>query len=110
MVEASSLGLANALTDEERSLDLLYPRIERSKHFHRLRYSQADIANIIVRQISAQIARQVIRTAQQAVGFYLFSYFTSHQPEFQGVDRSSDLRSMSDAELLSFVESKMWDP
>jgi malate dehydrogenase (oxaloacetate-decarboxylating)(NADP+) len=30
MVEASSLGLADALTDEERSLGLLYPRIERS--------------------------------------------------------------------------------
>ncbi len=31
MVEASSLGLANALTPEERSLDLIYPKIERSK-------------------------------------------------------------------------------
>ena len=30
MVEASSLGLANSLTNEERSLGLLYPRIERS--------------------------------------------------------------------------------
>jgi malic enzyme len=31
MVEASSLGLANSLTAEERALGLLYPRIERSK-------------------------------------------------------------------------------
>jgi malate dehydrogenase (oxaloacetate-decarboxylating)(NADP+) len=31
MVEASSLGLANALTAEEHSMGLLYPRIERSK-------------------------------------------------------------------------------
>lgn len=31
MVEASSLGLANSLNAEERSLGLLYPRIERSK-------------------------------------------------------------------------------
>lgn len=30
MVEASSLGLADSLTDEERSLGLIYPRIERS--------------------------------------------------------------------------------
>ena len=30
MVEASSLGLAHALTDEEHSLGLLYPRVERS--------------------------------------------------------------------------------
>jgi len=33
MVEASSLGLADSLTDEERSLGLLYPRIERSTSF-----------------------------------------------------------------------------
>lgn len=31
MVEASSLGLAESLTPDERSVDLLYPRIERSK-------------------------------------------------------------------------------
>ena len=30
MVEASSLGLADSLTDEERAQGLLYPRIERS--------------------------------------------------------------------------------
>ena len=29
MVEASSLGLANALTPDERAQDLIYPRIER---------------------------------------------------------------------------------
>jgi len=75
MVEASSLGLAGALTPEEHSLGLLYPRIER------------------IRQISAHIARQVIRAAQQA-----------------GVDRSPDLRSLSDEKLLEFVESKMWIP
>lgn len=33
MVEAASLGLADSLTDEERALGLLYPRIERSKAF-----------------------------------------------------------------------------
>ncbi|OJT05141.1 NADP-dependent malic enzyme [Trametes pubescens] len=75
MVEASSLGLANALTEDERAYDLLYPRVER------------------IREISAQIALSVIRAAQKA-----------------GVDRSSDLRKMSDAELLAFVQSKMWNP
>ncbi|KAI0363682.1 malic enzyme [Pilatotrama ljubarskyi] len=75
MVEASSLGLANALTPEERAQDLLYPRIER------------------IREISAQIALSVIRAAQKA-----------------GVDRSIDLRSMSDSELLAFVQSRMWNP
>ncbi|KAG5350513.1 hypothetical protein C0989_010729 [Termitomyces sp. Mn162] len=47
MVEASSLGLAGSLTEEERSIGLLYPRIER------------------IREISAQIATQVIRAAQK---------------------------------------------
>lgn len=75
MVEACSLSLSNSLTPEERSLDLLYPRVER------------------IREISAQIARDVIRAAQKA-----------------GVDRSPDLRTMSDAELLAFVKRKMWNP
>lgn len=49
MVEACSLSLSNSLTPEERSLDLLYPRVER------------------IREISAHIARDVIRAAQKAV-------------------------------------------
>jgi len=48
MVEASSLALANSLTDEERSLQLLYPRLDR------------------IREISVHIAARVIRTAQEA--------------------------------------------
>lgn len=48
MVEASSLGLADSLTEDEIALDLLYPRIER------------------IREISAQIAMTVIRAAQKA--------------------------------------------
>ncbi|KAF8829324.1 hypothetical protein HHX47_DHR3000491 [Lentinula edodes] len=75
MVEASSLGLAESLTPDERSVDLLYPRIER------------------IREIGAFIAKEVIRASQNA-----------------GVDRSPDLRSMSDEELLAFVYSKMWSP
>lgn len=36
MVEASSLGLADSLTPEEREMGLLYPRIERSAHISSL--------------------------------------------------------------------------
>ncbi|KAI0941981.1 hypothetical protein AcW1_009680 [Taiwanofungus camphoratus] len=75
MVEASSLGLADSLTEEERAQDLIYPRIER------------------IRDISAQIACSVIRCAQR-----------------EGVDRSTDLRQVSDAELLQFVKSRSWNP
>ncbi|PIL23156.1 hypothetical protein GSI_14465 [Ganoderma sinense ZZ0214-1] len=75
MVEASSLGLADALTADERAADLLYPRIER------------------IREISGAIALAVIRAAQKA-----------------GVDRSPDLRTKSDAEVLAFVREHMWNP
>ncbi|KAJ7785358.1 hypothetical protein DFH07DRAFT_787614 [Mycena maculata] len=75
MVEASSLGLANSLTQEEEEAGLLYPQIER------------------IREISAGISMQVIRAAQAA-----------------NVDRHVELRSMSDPELLAFVNSKMWNP
>ena len=50
MVEASAIGLANCLTPEEHELELVYPRIER------------------IRDISADIAVQVIRASQKAVG------------------------------------------
>ncbi|KAF7344406.1 Malic enzyme [Mycena sanguinolenta] len=75
MVEASSLGLANSLTPQEEAMGLLYPAIDR------------------IREISAGIAMQVIRSAQDA-----------------GVDRHPELRAMSDSELLAFVNSKMWNP
>ncbi|KAJ6603408.1 malic enzyme [Mycena vulgaris] len=48
MVEAAALGLANALTVDERTAGLLYPRIER------------------IRAISTIIATSVIRAAQHA--------------------------------------------
>ena len=49
MVEASSFGLADSLTQDERDSDLLYPRLER------------------IREISAFIATRVIRKAQEEV-------------------------------------------
>lgn len=75
MVEAASLGLANTLSDKERALDLLYPQVER------------------IREISAYIAKEVIRAAQQA-----------------NVDQSELLRSMDDVQLLGFIKTKMWNP
>jgi malate dehydrogenase (oxaloacetate-decarboxylating)(NADP+) len=75
MVEASSLGLADSLEEDERDSDLLYPRLNR------------------IREISAYIAMRVIRKAQE-----------------EGVDRNSDLRSLGDVQLLTYVTSKMWNP
>ena len=46
-----------------------------------------------IREISGDIALAVIRAAQKA-----------------GVDRSPDLRTKSDAELLAFVQERMWNP
>lgn len=74
MVEASSLGLAHSLTKDEEDDELVYPRIER------------------IREISAQIAFDVIRAAQKA-----------------GVSRNVSLKDMSDEELKSWVASKMWN-
>jgi Malic enzyme, NAD binding domain len=54
MVEASSLGLADSLNNEERDLDLLYPHLDR------------------IREISAFIATRVIRKAQEEVGAEFF--------------------------------------
>ena len=49
MVEASSLGLADSLSEDERDSELLYPRLNR------------------IREISAYIAMRVIRKAQDEV-------------------------------------------
>ena len=54
MVEASSLGLAESLNEEERNLELLYPRLNR------------------IREISAFIATRVIRKAQDEVRDHIF--------------------------------------
>ena len=94
MVEASSLGLADSLTEEEREFDLLYPRLER------------------IREISAFIAMRVIRKAQAEVhGVHTSRIFPRVLIYcFQGVDRQTDLRKLSDDELLRHVVSKMWSP
>jgi len=74
MVEASSLGLAHSLTKDEEDNGLVYPRIER------------------IREISAQIAVDVIRAAQKA-----------------GVSHNAVLKGKSDEDLKKWVVSKMWN-
>lgn len=66
MVEASSLGLAHALTEEEHSLGLLYPRIERSKvsllflisHLTLTSFQFAKSAPSLRRKLSAQLKKR----------------------------------------------------
>ena len=93
MVEASSFGLADSLTQEERDSDLLYPRLER------------------IREISAFIATRVIRKAQEEVSNQ-FSHDNGRTYGWiiQGVDRNGDLRFLTDEQLLAYVTSKMWNP
>jgi malate dehydrogenase (oxaloacetate-decarboxylating)(NADP+) len=93
MVEASSLGLADSLNEDERDSELLYPRLNR------------------IREISAYIAMRVVRKAQEEVrNAILHTQFESYRRVIQGVDRNSDLRSLSEAQLLTYVKSKMWNP
>jgi len=94
MVEASSLGLADSLNEDERASDLLYPRLER------------------IREISVFIATRVIRKAQEEVRHQILhnKHLTSPISFHQGVDRNSDLRPLSDTQLLAYVTSKMWNP
>ena len=74
MVEAASLGLTHSLTKDEEDDGLVYPRIER------------------IREISAQIAVDVIRAAQKA-----------------GVSHNAALKDKSDDDLEKWVVSKMWN-
>ena len=61
MVEASALALAKSLTDDERALEMVYPRVER------------------IREISALIATCVIRAAQKDVSCHLI---LENKPDF----------------------------
>ncbi|KAF8483826.1 malic enzyme [Russula ochroleuca] len=93
MVEASSLGLADSLDEDERDSELLYPRLNR------------------IREISAYIAMRVIRKAQEEVRDPNYAYnIEAYRRAIQGVDRNSALRSLGDAQLLTYVTSKMWNP
>ncbi|KAF7426262.1 hypothetical protein PC9H_008630 [Pleurotus ostreatus] len=85
------LSRASSVTDsmvEASSLGLANS-LTPEEHAMGLLYPQVER----IREISVAIATSVIRAAQKA-----------------GVDRSPDLRSMSDADLATFVASKMWQP
>jgi len=75
MIYASGEALPSMITEEEKQLALLYP----------------DIARI--REVSARVARYVIRAAQQ-----------------DNVDRLHHLRDMTDDHLESWIKDKMYDP
>jgi malate dehydrogenase (oxaloacetate-decarboxylating)(NADP+) len=110
MVEASSLGLADSLTDEEVALGLLYPRIERSTLHAVFVHHLLIMLVCLVREISADIAKEVIRKAQKAVMFPCLLLPGQFLRSCQGVDRSPDLQTMNDHELLNYINRKMWKP
>lgn len=94
MVEAASLGLADSLVPGELAADLIYPRIER------------------IRTISVRIACNVIRAAQKEVHscIYMFYRVAADCASLKGVDRSIDLRTMSEDDLMAWIKKKMWSP
>ena len=64
-----------------------------------------------VREISADIAKQVIRDAQRAVRLSSPTViFNTSEFAKQGVDRSIELRSMNDTQLIAYIMRKMWNP
>jgi len=75
MIEQASIALSESLTQEEKSSDLIYPRLAR------------------IRDISAQVALTVIRTAQA-----------------DNVDQNSPLRSLSNEALLDYIKARQWQP
>ncbi|KAF8221039.1 malate dehydrogenase [Tricholoma matsutake] len=75
MVEQASIALSSSLTPEEKSSDLVYPRLVR------------------IRDISAQVALAVIRTAQA-----------------DNMDDNTALRKLSNEALLDYVKKEQWFP
>jgi malate dehydrogenase (oxaloacetate-decarboxylating)(NADP+) len=75
MILTASESLASCVTEEEFSRGLLYPDVSR------------------IRNVSLEIARDVMRTAQK-----------------DGVDGNKDLRSLNDEELMAFIKSKTYNP
>lgn len=75
MILAASESLANCVTEEEFSRGLLYPDVSR------------------IRQVSLDIARDVIRTAQK-----------------DGVDAKKELRQLSDGQLDAYIKKEIYNP
>jgi len=94
MVEQASIALSASLTQEEKDVDLVYPRLIR------------------IREISARIAVAVIRAAQTDVSGRLNLVVDSGIDIFfsKGVDESTFFRDLPDDALLETVKSKQWHP
>lgn len=75
MIYASGRALPTMITQEEADMGLIYPEITR------------------IRAVSARVARDVIRAAQE-----------------DNVDRMHSLRDMTDEELEEWIQEKMYDP
>ncbi|PPQ67551.1 hypothetical protein CVT26_006852 [Gymnopilus dilepis] len=75
MIEQAAIALAGSLTEDEASSELVYPRLTR------------------IRDISAEIAVAVIRSAQA-----------------DEVDENALLRNLSDEALLDYIKAKQWRP
>ena len=75
MVTTASLSLASSLTPEEHAAGLIYPRITR------------------IREISAQIARDVIIEARK-----------------EKLTTNSAVASLRDDQVLGWVKERMWNP
>jgi len=75
MILTASEALANCVTEEEFSRGLLYPDVSR------------------IRDVSLEIARDVIRTAQR-----------------EGVDRKKELRELSDEKLDAWIKKEIYNP
>ena len=95
MVEQASIALAGSLTDEEKSSELVYPRLTR------------------IRDISAQIGLAVIRAAQKEVSGPIFTVKMKISESFfpiQNVDENELFRNLSDDAVLEYIKAKQWQP
>ncbi|KAG9004367.1 hypothetical protein FRB94_002456 [Tulasnella sp. JGI-2019a] len=87
----SLLAQATSVTDSmiEASAIAVSESLTPDEQAHELMYPRITR----IREISAFVALKVIRTAQKA-----------------GVDKAKALRTMSDDQLISFIQTKMWKP
>ena len=94
MVEQASIAFAGSLTDEEKSSELVYPRLTR------------------IRDISAKIGLAVIRAAQKDVSasnLQLILRYLNYFP-IQNVDENELFRNLSDDAVLEYIKAKQWQP
>ena len=95
MVEQASIALSSSLSRDEETSELVYPRLTR------------------IRDISAQIALAVIRSAQLDVCpicelCHAAAELTACY--LQDLDENPLFRQLSDEALLEYIKAKMWQP